>query len=304
MKKKIRDTRDWYFLLLIPILGTIVFSLMPLMQTIVDSLHNASANFVGLANFKILFNDGEFIKSINNTIYMGILGIILNIPLAFIIANMINSIVWGKDIFKTVLLLPIVMSMVTVALLFKFIFAADENSIANSVLRLLGMETSSWLNNPAYSRILIVVMNLWKNLGYNVILFLAGLQNVRRDYYEASSIDGATTFKQWIYITIPCMKNTFVFVYINMCINVLKRFTDVYAISTETGEPAGSLFTIMLYIYRKSFSTKFSKDLGAASAASLVLFAIILGVTLMNFLLTEGDLKEKIQKKWGKGGKN
>lgn len=297
MKRKIRDTRDWYFLLLIPILGTIIFSLMPLGQTIIDSLHNASGEFVGLANFRILFKDGEFIKALSNTTYMGILGVILNIPLAFIVANIINNIIWGKDIFKTILLLPIVMSMVTVALLFKFIFAADDNSIANSLLAFLGMESSSWLNNPELSRIMVVLMNLWKNLGYNVILFLAGLQNVRRDLYEASAIDGANTFKQWIYITIPSMKNTFIFVYINMCINVFKRFTDVYAISAETGEPAGSLFTIMLYIYRKTFSTKFSKDLGAASAASLMLFGIILAVTVMNFLLTEGDLKSKSKKK-------
>ncbi len=303
MKKKIRDTRDWYFLLLIPILGTIVFSMMPLVQTIVDSMHNASGDYVGLANFGNLFRDGQFIKSIGNTAYMGVLGVILNIPLAFAIANIINNIIWGKSVFKTVLLLPIVMSMVTVALLFKFIFAADDNSIANSVLRFLGMEPSSWINDPAISRIMVVVMNLWKNLGYNVILFLAGLQNVSREYYEAASIDGANTFKQWLYITIPCMKNSFVFVYITMCINVLKRFTDVYAISAETGEPAGSLYTMMLYIYNKSFSTKFSKDLGAASSASLVLFGIILLITLMNFALTEGDNKEKFKKILRRGGK-
>lgn len=296
MRKKLQllDQGGWYLLLSISILGTVVFSVYPLIETIIDSLVNPSGEFVGFTNYKILFQDIEFRQSFINTVYMGVLALLINIPLSFMFANMINNIVRGRNFFKTVFLLPIIMSMVTVALMFKFVFAADPNSIANAFLGLFGIKPIAWFNDPNLSRQSVVMMNLWKNVGYNVILFFAGLQNVRKDYYEAAQIDGAGTFQQWVSITIPCMRNTFIFVYITMCINVLKRFSDVYAISGEFGEPAGSLHTLMLYIYRKSFSTRFSKDLGAASSASIILFIFIIMITILNFILTrDKDSKKK-----------
>lgn len=290
---RIRNTLGWYVILLIPMIGTLVFSLYPLIQTILNSFHNAAGDFVGFSNYKILAADSDFRQSMGNTIYMGILGLALNIPIAFIVANMINSIPRAKGIYKTVILLPIIMSMVTVSLMFKFIFSADPNSVANSILRIFGMEPRSWFSDPNMSREMVVLMNLWKNLGYNVILFLAGLQNVPTELYEAADVDGAGTVRKWISITIPSMRNSFTFVFINMSINVLKRFTDVYAVGSEFGDPAGSLQTIMLYIYRNSFSTRFSKDLGAASAASVVLFLLIIIITIINLKSTENTNKDK-----------
>jgi len=102
-------------------------------------------------------------------------------------------------------------------------------------------------------------------------------------------VDGANEFKQWIHITIPGIKNTFTFVFVTSTIAALKRFTDVYAISGEYGNPAGSLYTLMLYIYRNSFSTLNYKDLGRASAASIVMFVVIMAVTLMQLKFTSGD---------------
>ena len=303
--KKLKKYGEWYLLLAIPVIGTIVFSIYPLAASVKDSLCNANGSFVGTANYQILFNDTEFRKALVNTLYMGVLGILCNLPLAFVMANMLNKVSRFKSVFKTIFLLPMMMSMVTVALLAKFIFSADPNGLANVVLSLFHLGKCGWFNDPGTSRETLIAMAVWKGLGYNVILFFSGLQTVPVEYYEASRIDGANEWNQWMYITIPSMKNTFIFVYITTAINVLKRFADVYAVSGEFGAPAGSLFTIMLFIYRKTFSTRFSKELGMGAAASIVLFLIILIITAANYLLTEGDegktgkWKAKMKRKGG-----
>ena len=288
-KLKLLSTLEWYLLIMVPVFGTVVFSIIPLFLTFANSLQNMAENFVGLVNYELLFANSEFQQAFGNTIYMGILGILMNIPLAFVLATMLNNVNRGKSFYKICFLLPLIMSMVTVALLFKFIFSADPNSIANSVLRFFGAAPRGFFNDPTMSRETVVFMAVWKGIGYNVILFFAGLQTLPREYYEAAQIDGANEFKQWFYITIPCMRNIFIFVYITTAINVLRRFTDVFTVGGEPGAPAGSMFTIMMFIYRNSFSTRWSRDLGAGSAASVVLFFLIITITMINVYLTEGD---------------
>ena len=305
MKSKIaiKETIEWYLLVSVPVIGTVAFSVIPLLMTISDSMRNISGSFVGFINYSILFTDIEFKQSVGNTLYMGILGMLLNIPLAFVLATMLNNIKHGKSFFKVSFLLPMIMSMVTVSLLFKFIFSAHPNSIANSVLRLFSVAPMGFFNDPAMSRESVIFMAVWKGIGYNVILFFAGLQTIPKEYYEAAQIDGANEFHQWFRITIPCMSNIFTFVYITTAINVLKRFADVYAISNEFGSPAGSLFTIMLFIFRKSFSTRWAKDLGLGSAASIILFLIIIIITIINLNITENSEEKRMRfrlKLWGK----
>lgn len=284
-----KKTYQWYVMLAIPIIGMLVFNLYPLLQTLVDSFQNTKNAFIGFINYKILFSDEVFIQSLKNTLYMAVLGVCLNVPFAFIFANMLNNIPVGKNVYKVFFLLPMVLSMITVGTLFKYLLASDESGIVNHLLSYLGLGPYAFFNDPATARESVVLMAVWKGMGYNVILFFAGLQVVPRELYEAAKVDGATEFKQWIHITIPSIKNTFTFVFITSTIAALKRFTDVYAISGEYGTPAGALNTLMLYIYRNSFSTLNYKDLGRASAASIVMFVVIMVITLINLRLTSGD---------------
>lgn len=288
-KLRIKDYLGWYLLLLIPLIGTAVFNVYPLILTITQSFQNMKGTFIGTVNYDILFADKEFLQSTRNTLYMTVLGVGFNIPLAFFIANMLNNIPVAKNVYKVVFLLPMIMSMVTVAILFKFIYMPDASGIANYILSFFGIEPQMFLNSSATARESLISMAIWKGIGYNIIVFFAGLQTVPREMYEAARIDGANEWKQWVYITIPAVKNTFTFVLITSTIAALKRFADVYAVSGEYGNPGGALFTIMLYVYRKSFSTLNYKDLGMASAASIILFIIILIITLINFLLTENE---------------
>lgn len=289
MSRRFRSVAGWYLLLIVPLLGTIVFNVYPLIKTVIDSTLNMQGHFIGFTNYNIMFSDPEYHQSVGNTFYMGILSVIINIPLAFILANMLNSIPRGQNIFKVFLILPMITSIVTVAILFKFIFSPDPASMANYILSIFHIKPFSWFSDIKTSRESVVMMSVWKSIGFNVILFFAGLQTIPTELYEAAKIDGANERQRWLYITIPCIRNTFIFVYLTSCIAALKSFADVYAVSSEYGDPGGSLFTIMLYIFRKSFSTLFSKDTGLASAASVFLFLLILVITIINYLLTENS---------------
>lgn len=284
---KIKRYISWYLLLLIPMVGTLVFNFYPLIQTMVTSLQNMNGKFIGFTNYRIMFASSEFKQTVINTLYMAVLGVAFNIPLAFIIASLLNNIGRGKGIYRVIFLLPMVMSMVTVVTLFKYLMLPNEEGVFNYIIGVLGFEPSLWLNGTGTARESVVFIAVWKGIGYNVILFFAGLQGIPADMYEAAEIDGAYSFKKWLYITIPASKSTFTFVLITSTIAALKRFTEVYAVSMETGNPAGRLETLLLYIYKNSFSTLNYKDEGLAGAASVVLFLIILAATLVNSHLTK-----------------
>ena len=284
---KIKRYISWYLLLLIPMVGTLVFNFYPLIQTMVTSLQNMNGKFIGFTNYRIMFASSEFKQTVINTLYMAVLGVAFNIPLAFIIASLLNNIGRGKGIYRVIFLLPMVMSMVTVVTLFKYLMLPNEEGVFNYIIGVLGFEPSLWLNGTGTARESVVFIAVWKGIGYNVILFFAGLQGIPADMYEAAEIDGANSFKKGLYITIPASKSTFTFVLITSTIAALKRFTEVYAVSMETGNPAGRLETLLLYIYKNSFSTLNYKDEGLAGAASVVLFLIILAATLVNSHLTK-----------------
>lgn len=276
---KMKRYISWYLLILIPIIGTLIFNFYPLVKTFAASLQNMNGKWIGSTNYNIMFRSDEFRQTVINTLYMAVLGVIFNIPMAFVIASLLNGIGRGKGIYRVIFLLPMVMSMVTVVTLFKYLMLPGEEGVFNYILGFLGMEPGLWLNGTGTARESVVFIAVWKGIGYNIILFFAGLQGIPADMYEAAEIDGANSFKKWLYITIPASKSTFTFVLITSSIAALKRFTEVYAVSRESGNPAGKLETLMLYIYKNSFSTVNYKDEGLAAAASVVLFLIILSAT-------------------------
>ena len=285
--KTLRRDWSWYLFIAIPVFGVIMFNLYPLVRTITLSFQNNRGSFVGLFNYEMLFNDRFFIRAVNNTIYMGILGILLNLPLAFVMAVMLNGIKRGQSFFKVLFLLPLIMSVVSVTFIFRFIFSPEAGGVMNYFLSIFGIPRQHWLASTAQARESVVLMTTWRTLGYNVILFFAGLQSVPTEYYEAASIDGANEARKVWHITLPCIRNTMVFVYITSMIAVLRRFTDVFAVGGEMGEPGTSIMTIILYIYRHSFSTTFYRNLGLGAAASMVFFCMVLAITIINLIVTE-----------------
>ncbi len=277
---------EWYLMLAIPVIGSIMFNIYPLIVNAFQSFKNTAGSWVGLVNYNILFTDVLWPKAIINTLYMGVIGVGLSIPIAFLLAYMLNRVPFAKNAFKTIYLFPMIVSIVAVSMVFKFIFNADANSPMNLFLQMIGLPKSDWFSGVSTSRETVMIMTLWKSVGHAVILFFAGLQTMPVELLEAADIDGANEWKKLWYITVPNMKNTLIFVFITNSIGALKRFADVYAIASEYGQPGDTLVTIMIYIYRKSFSTLFYKDLGVASAASIILFLFIIVITVIEMRVT------------------
>ncbi|MGM1048751.1 MAG: carbohydrate ABC transporter permease [Bacillota bacterium] len=291
-KRKFRFTRnDWMgYLFSAPlIIGVLAFAIYPMFAALFMSFHQTSGlalngKWVGMSNYSYALEDSLFWQALTNTFVMGIWSVLLGIVLSFILASLINNLKWhlGKNFFKAVYFLPNVVSGVATSLLFSFLFFPSKEGLINFVISFVGLEPVGWFTNPEVSRYSIVLMSLWGALGYNTIIFLAGLQSVPRDLYEAAEVDGAGTYRKWLYITIPYLRPIFVFMLIMGTIGGMKRFTDVWLIGGTAGNPGGSLMTVVLYIYRNAF---LASQMGLATAVSYLLFLIILVLTVFLMLL-------------------
>ncbi|PWU69358.1 carbohydrate ABC transporter permease [Gracilibacillus dipsosauri] len=284
-KKKLLSSRDWAGLLFsTPLLiGIFGFAIYPMIAALVMSFqqtaNSLTGEWVGLKNYQYVLTDSMFWKSIFNTLYMGILSVILGVSLSFILATLIHNVPWlkWKNFFKGVYFLPNVVSLVAASILFTFLFSPGKEGLLNYAIGLIGIDPIGWFTNPTFSKFSIVLMTLWGMLGYNTIIFIAALSSVPRDLYEAAEVDGANWFKKWFYITVPYLRPIILFMVIMGAITAMKRFTDVWLIGGTAGNPAGSLMTAVLYIYRNAF---LSSQMGIATAASYILFMIILVLTI------------------------
>ncbi|MFC0394526.1 carbohydrate ABC transporter permease [Paenibacillus mendelii] len=295
-KRRLKLTRnDWagYAFSTPLLIGVLAFAIYPMLAALYMSFQQTSgsgltAQWVGLSNYTYILNDPIFWKSLTNTMYMGVLSMLLGIGVSFILASLINSLKWdlGKNMFKGIYFLPNVVSAVATSLLFSFLFYPDQAGLLNYVIGWFGIEPVGWFTNSQYSRFSIVMMSMWGALGYNTIIFLAGLQSVPRDLYEAAEVDGASGIRKWLHITIPYLRPIFVFMFIMGTIGGMKRFSDVWLIGGTAGNPDGSLMTSVLYIYRSAF---LASQMGLATAASYLLFVVILILTM--FLMVMNSRK-------------
>ena len=270
--------------LLIGILG---FAIYPMVGALILSFKKSASSFsgswVGLQNYKYVLTDTLFWESLYNTFYMGILAVVLGVVSSFILASLVYNVPSARlrNFFKGVYFLPNVVSLVATSILFSFLFHPGQEGLLNYMFSFIGIDPVGWFTDPKFSRFSIVLMTLWGMLGYNTIIFLAALTSVPRDLYEAAEVDGANWLKKWFYITVPYLKPIIMFMVIIGTINAMKRFTDVWLIGGTAGNPAGSLMTGVLYIYRNAF---LSSQMGIATAASYLLFVVILILTLVMML--------------------
>ncbi|BFH61984.1 sugar ABC transporter permease [Paenibacillus azoreducens] len=290
-RKKRFSRNDWMgYLFSAPlIIGVLAFAVYPMIAALIMSFHQTSGlsitgKWVGVSNYSYVLSDSLFWQALTNTFFIGVWSVLLGIVLSFVLASLINNLNWGmgKNFFKAVFFLPNVVSGVATTLLFSFLFFPSREGLLNFVIGLFGIEPVEWFTNPHVSRYSIVLMSLWGALGYNTIIFLAGLQSVPRDLYEAAEVDGAGSYRKWLNITIPYLRPIFVFMLIMGTIGGMKRFTDVWLIGGTAGNPGGSLMTVVLYIYRNAF---LASQMGMATAASYLLFVIIFVLTAVLMLL-------------------
>lgn len=261
-----------------------VFGIFPVVFSIYLSLSSwdgiGTMEFVGFRNFEYLIKDPLFWKSIANTLIIWILSTIPMIILALVIAFLLNSaFVKFSGLYKTLYFLPNVTAIVSVAIVFGVIFAPSYGLI-NYIVTLFGFDAIDWHNNSFGVKFAISAMIIWRWTGYNAIIFLAGLQKISGDIYEAAKIDGASSYQIFTKITIPLLKPVLLFVVITSTIGGMQTFVEPQLLVGNSGGAGGEGLTIVLYLYQQAFV----KNLyGYGSAIAIGLFFIIILFSLINW---------------------
>lgn len=277
------NVTGWLFVL--PALALVgIFLVYPVLWSFWMSFQvgkGASFSFGGLKNFIRLAQDPVFLLALSNTMLFLLIQVPLMLLVALVLAVILNdSSFRGRSFFRAALFLPCVTSLVTYSVLFKSMFATD--GVINDLLLALHVigEPITWLASPFWAKIVIIVAITWRWTGYNMIFYLAALQNTDRSIYEAARIDGVPAWAQFIFITIPLLKPVILFTSVISTIGTLQLFDEVYNI-TEGG-PADSTLTLSLYIYNLTF--RFMPNYGYAAAVSYVIVAMVAFLSLVQFM--------------------
>lgn len=283
-KKKL----DWgAYLYLMPVVVILLsFHVLPIFYSFAVSFYEwdliGSPEFVGLGNYSRLFDDPLFYTSIWNTIYYAAVSVPLSIVMSLSIALLLNNPISKIGLYRTIYFIPVITSINAVAIVWNFIYHPDFG-LLNKILDIFSMPAQSWLQDPFWAMPCIIFMSVWKGLGYNVIIFLAGLQNIPRHLYEAACIDGASRWQQFRHITWPLLSPTTFFIFVISTIGSFQVFAQVYMM-TPRGGPLKSTTVIVYYLYRKAFE---QFEFGYALSAAFVLFVMIFSATLFNKLYLE-----------------
>jgi len=285
------DVRGMPYLLVSPyFLLFAIFGIFPLAYTLWLSLYDyemaGDKSFAGLANYGELLVDAEFYNAVFNTVGIFALSTVPQLMLALLLANALNKRIRGRLFFRLGVLLPLITSVVAVAVIFSGLFARDYG-LFNWMLGLVGIEPIAWQNEKWSSWIAIATMIDWRWTGYNSIILLAAMQTIPRDLYEAASLDGASSRRQFWGITVPLLRPTLVFVVFISTIGGLTLFTEPVMFEGNpqmTGGTTGQYQTVAMFIVESAF--RGSYQLGYASAAAWLLFVLILLGTMVNYWFT------------------
>ena len=287
-----RNTLIAYSFLAPNFIGFVVFTLIPVIFSIVLAFMNWSGGskitWVGLDNFRLIFKDFSFTKSnlgiaLKNTIYYTIATVPITIACALGLALVLNKAVKGAKFFRAVFFFPYVASLVAICVCWNFLLM--KTGPINQILSLFGVHiTKSWTSSRDLAIWAIIIVSVWRNAGYYMVMYLAGLQGVPAELYEAATMDGANGWQKFTKVTVPMLTPTTFFVSIMLVISCFKIY-DVVAIMTQGG-PGRSTKMLVTYIFELSFGGEgiaTSAQYGVASAVSMVLLAIVLLVTFVQF---------------------
>jgi len=239
---------------------------------------NLPTQFVGLRNFVRLIDDEAFLRGLLNNFYFVAVVVPIQTSLALLLAILINQKLKGMNLFRTIYFAPVVTSMVVVAIVWTFLYNPGEGLI-NAFLKFISfgkIEPQSWLLNTKLVFPAIMLLSIWQGAGFQMVIYLAGLQEIPDDLYEAADVDGANIVQQFVYITLPQLRNTTIFVVLATTILAFKLFDQVQVMTN--GGPQNASMTTMLYVIEKGWG---QLKVGYASAISVVFFLIVLGVSLL-----------------------
>ncbi len=239
---------------------------------------------IGDTRHYVLAGDPAFMKSIVNVILFALVVIPLQTGLGLVLALLVNQKLAGRNFFRTVYFSPVVTSMVVVSFVWIFLYDKD-NGLINQFIGLLGIPPLNWLGNPDTAMLAIIVMSVWQGVGFQMVLFLAGLQGIPDFLYEASSIDGANAWQKFRYVTIPSLRGVFVFIIITITIAAFQLFTQVFVMTN--GGPNEATTTVVFHMVRKGFR---EQDIAMAAAIGVLFFLFIIAISLVQrFVLRDKE---------------
>jgi multiple sugar transport system permease protein len=241
-------------------------------------------DYVGLANYAKIFADKWFWNAVRNTfIYVGT-SVPITLFLALLVANLLNKPLRFRAFARTSFFLAYITPLVAVAMVWTWMYNWHFG-LFNYILGLFGGSLINWLVDRRYALLTVIILSVWRFVGYQAIILLAGLQNIDKMYYDAAKVDGATGFRVWRHVTIPLLTPQIFFVFIISLIGSFKVFTEIYVLFAGRPGPLNSAETLVFYILRKGYIE--GNQLGAAAAASVFLFAVIFAFTVFQLAVTQ-----------------
>lgn len=280
----------WAYIMIAPtIIGLIILNIWPLIQTVILSFNTVDGfsqmQWSGLSNYKKLFADPEVWQATLNTLKYTIISVPIGVILSLVVAVLLNANIKGKTIYRVIYFLPVVSAPAAIAMVWKWLYNS-EYGLFNYLLSLVGIKGPSWLSDPKLSLLSVIIVGIWSVLGYNMIILLAGLQEIPKTFYEAAEIDGAGPIRRFFSITFPLVSPTMFFVVITSIIGGLQIFDLIFMMVDRTNAALQSTQSLVYLFYKYSFVIN---DKGYGSTIVTLLLAIILIITVIQF---------KLQKKW------
>lgn len=290
-----KNLNEWtwaWFLIAPTIIGLIVLNIIPIIQTAYLSLFKSGdfgrGNiFVGFDNYIRMFNDSQVWYSVFNTMLYTLMVVPLSIILALIIAVFLNQRIAGQSVYRTIYFIPMIAAPAAITMVWRWLYN-NQFGLFNYILSKFGIDPVYWTTNPNIALISISIIGIWSIIGYNMVLLLAGLQDIPRDYYEVSDIDGASKWQQFFVITLPLVTPTMFFVLVTTIIQSMQVF-DVIYMMIDVQNPAYNRTVSLVYLFYNNSFKYFEKGYG--SAIVMLLLAIIMVITMIQL---------KIQNKWVK----
>ncbi|HSD63778.1 MAG TPA: sugar ABC transporter permease [Ignavibacteriaceae bacterium] len=282
-KSKKNKKGDLYSALLFLSPTLIIFSAFVLFPVIFSfylsfqkwNMFGGSSTYVGLDNYIRMFKSAEFWSVLKNTAYYTFGTIPLNMGFSLLVAYVLHKKIFGKKLLRTLFFAPVVISPVAAAVIWRWLY--DPNfGLVNYFMGIIGFDPVNWLNDPTAAMFALIVMGVWKTFGINMVLFAAGLEAIPQHYYEAAEIDGAGQWAKFKNITIPLLAPTTFFIMVMSMISSFQVFDIVYVLTS--GGPLGATKVMVFYVYEHAFKYF---EMGYASAAAYVLFAILFVLTLL-----------------------
>jgi multiple sugar transport system permease protein len=285
----------WGYAMIAPgLIGLLIFYIWPMLQTFYFSFTEwgpfGDAVWTGLANYRELFHGPEFLMALRNTLVYTVLSVSITEAIALVLAVLLNQKLRGMSVYRTLYFIPVVTMPVAIGLVWRWLYNSDYG-IINYLLSLIGIEGANWLSDPDLALYAIVVVGVWSGIGYALVLFLAGLQTIPAEYYDAASVDGAGALVKFFRITLPLLSPTVFFVTVISLIDSLQVF-DLIFVMISSGRSASTSPVIdqtqsLVYLFYKN--TFVINEQGQGAAVVLTLFIIIVLITLVQF---------RLQRKW------